>query len=370
MVDVPEDDTDLRAPSKVTTLEKLAEEAVPVCHSRMGSRWSGLHACRSRRITRLAPCLKRQVLLLCTTLVAGLSATAPSVYQAVEVQQLGPSTFSLDDDVLDIINTLLPDISKLLRDFKARASDTALHQAKRFKDLIELFIPLIRRMIEFEAEDEGRAVREEDLEMLKNAELALSYLNLLAESEFNFEDPPDMDIGEHTDLLLPDYTREPANIQDITIPEVKIPGVTIPDVVIPETNLPGLKMSEKRITIPDIEETTIPRRRIPFGARNTRPGARNTRPGARNTRPGARNTRPGARNTRPGRKVNTSASKDTSIPASDTKSLEDMHTAATSTTADQSPTFIRSTRTTLPGFSVSRRTPASRKLRHHSPDLL
>ncbi|XP_069956011.1 uncharacterized protein [Cherax quadricarinatus] len=258
--------------------------------------------------------------MVCIALLAEWSTSssteAPTIYHTIKVQQRVSSHPNNGSEFIDIINTLLPDISKLLRDIKAKSTDTSLRQAKRFQSLIELLLPLIRRIIEFQAEDEGRQVNQEDVEMLDNVELAIKYLNELAESDFQLENHPDTQMADYTEIRLPDYTK----VQT----EIPVPG--------------------KLITHSGVKETAVSKHEL---SHKSKPISLEGY---------------GTRNIRPVRKVPTSIRPFENLPSLDQIPVKDMLMEITSAKTGIPLNIKKPTTTVLPGSSY-RHIPASRWLR-------
>ncbi|ROT75090.1 hypothetical protein C7M84_006376 [Penaeus vannamei] len=208
-------------------------------------------------------------LLVCAAALAPPATASPTpqqTYDALGVQTLGTSADQSQNDFLDVALELLPNITDILRNVTGGAGGA--RDLRRFQEIIEAFIPVMRKTVEFRAEDEGRPVDPADLQALDDIEIALSLFGSLAEGGFG--------LGEAAnDVALPDYTDLFADIPDVTVPEVHIAEVKIPEITIPEISIPGQDaIPAREISFESIPEVRIPSRKIPVAAR---PAAARTR---------------------------------------------------------------------------------------------
>ncbi|XP_047494520.1 uncharacterized protein LOC125042728 isoform X3 [Penaeus chinensis] len=238
--------------------------------------------------------------LVCAATLAPLASASPvpqQTYDALGVQTLGTSTDQPQNELLDIALELLPNITDILRN--VTGGPGGVKDLKRFQEIMEVFIPVMRKTMEFRAEDEGRPLDPADLQALDDIEIALLLFGSLAESGFDLSEAAD-------DVALPDYTDLFADIPDVTIPEVHIPEVKIPEIIIPEISIPGQDaIPAREVSFGSIPEVRIPSRRIPVttrpaaAARATTTTARSTtrRPTTTTAQPTTRRPAPSAEET-------------------------------------------------------------------------
>lgn len=232
--------------------------------------------------------------------LAAASPVPQQSYGAVNVQSLGSASDAPQNEMLDIVFELLPNITEILRNVTDGPS--GLKDVKRFQQIIEVFIPVMRKTIEFRAEDEGRPVDPADLQALDDIEIALSLFGSLAENGFGLGDAA-------ADAELPDYTDLFADAPDVIIPEVHIPEVKIPEVKIPEISFPGQDpIPAREISLGSIPEVRIPSRRIPVTTRPAKATTTTTEPTTR---------RPTTTTTQPTTRRPTAAPTTTKTPLSD-----------------------------------------------------
>ncbi|KAK7084265.1 hypothetical protein SK128_010994 [Halocaridina rubra] len=206
------------------------------------------------------------------SLTVGLPTARPQSYSALSVTNIDANVVGGTDEFMNMVFEILPQIQELVKNVTTNASKETLKEATRFKDIIELFIPFMRKTLEFEAEDQGRVVKPEDIEALDTAEFALYYISDLLTSDLN------LDVASEG-VVIPDYTDLLLDIPDVNIPEVVIPEVKIPDVTIPEINIPGSEsIPEMRIPIPSIPAVNIPGRVVPVTSAPVRAATFNKQP--------------------------------------------------------------------------------------------
>lgn len=231
---------------------------------------------------------------MCAAALAPLASASPApqqTYDALGVQTLGTSTDQTRNELLDIALELLPNITDILRN--VTGGPGGAKDIKRFQEIIEVFIPVMRKTLEFRAEDEGRPLDPTDLQALDDIEIALSLFGSLAESGFGLGEAAD-------DMTLPDYTDLFADIPDVTIPEVRIPEVKIPEIAIPEINIPGQDaIPAREVSFESIPEVRIPSRRIPVTARPAAARATTKKAEATTRRPATTTTQPATRRPAP-----------------------------------------------------------------------
>ncbi|XP_071551235.1 uncharacterized protein [Panulirus ornatus] len=162
--------------------------------------------------------MRLKELVACMTLLAhweaASSTEAPPIYQVLSVQVLDSDIQPLDssdtfdnNQILDVFSALLPDINAFFKDFKENATDKTIRQAFRLKEIVELFIPLLKNLYEFLAEDDDRPVPQEFYDLLDNAEIAVAYLSSLAEATAISDNASDDLFLDDADFSLPDYTE-------------------------------------------------------------------------------------------------------------------------------------------------------------------
>ncbi|XP_066978408.1 uncharacterized protein [Macrobrachium rosenbergii] len=203
----------------------------------------------------------------------------PSGGQAYQLTSVHNVDSKADESggIWDIAFALMPQIESLVQNVTDQASPSSLKDAERFRDIIQLFIPFMRKTLEFQAEDEGRKIGADELEVLDAVEFALHYISQLASSDTVTGSSADDNFDPNS--FLPDYTDLLLDIPDINIPSVVIPETKIPEVTIPKINIPGgSDIPEKKITFQSIPEVNIPGKTIPVTSVPLTDGLRRTKP--------------------------------------------------------------------------------------------
>ncbi|XP_064107053.1 uncharacterized protein LOC135216037 isoform X2 [Macrobrachium nipponense] len=225
--------------------------------------------------------MRSRMVLICALLLP-LGVTGfpnPSGGQAYQLTSVHNVESNADESggIWDIAFALMPQIESLVQNVTQQASSSSLKDAERFKDIIQLFIPFMRKTLEFQAEDEGRKVSADEFEVLDAVEFALHHISQLASSAIGTGSSS----GDSFDpsSFLPDYTDLLLDIPDVNIPPVVIPETKIPELTIPEINIPGgSDIPEKKITFQNIPEVNIPGKTVPVTSGPLTDGLRRTKP--------------------------------------------------------------------------------------------
>ncbi|XP_068203962.1 uncharacterized protein [Palaemon carinicauda] len=236
------------------------------------------------------------MVLICTLLIPLMVTGFPNpsqeqAYQVKSVQNVDSNADS-SGGIWDIAFALMPQVESLVKNVTEQASSSSLKEVERFQDIISLFIPFMRKTLEFQAEDEGRTVNPEELETLDAVEFALYYISDLASSNLASSGSSSGGSADVWDFI-PDYTDLLQNIPDVNIPPIFIEEADIPDVTIPEINIPGgPDIPEKKISFQSIPAVDIPGKTIPVTSApvTVRPSRRRTKPTDRSATTGKLST--------------------------------------------------------------------------------